>query len=337
MLQGSISLACPLPHGCGPIRLPAVHSAMPKKNRRPAETPARSVYDSTKVKAALGAMQKEGPPSPAVRATVEQILDIDEPLAFFPANLRAAVARVRIDRQLVAAMNALRDGADVEERATRLSALNVIDAMFEALHGSAPGHAVIASLERRSTKFIDQHVPGERVVVPRDHRTLASPDNKISGGKATLMDIIEQALAGRVRPDEAGSGADAHLRKAELDRVLKSERRTPYVALADESDSQRQRAHYIALMVVGDLWDQHLLESIFRPVDFLGDVNMLSTIISYALRRGAANAPQLGRAVAYMYGVPWGEIKNFFSEDVLHGWQTKWGKAPGKAPRGPSQ
>lgn len=266
---------------------------------------------------------------------------LQSPPWLLPEGQRADVARTRIRQRFGDLLTALQDGAAVETKAKRQRALNILQALLYALDGSSSGEQALKDLERRATRHLDgrteisdgDDLPGDRVLVPQDHRDLKQHRNTLFGAKVALLAVIEgalkkhasewleptvegastaeQSLGEHVAGPRPARGQEPppparRLVKADIDEIVNGG------STLHPAEPEDLAALTIGLAILAFVCEG-ALDSVLRRIE-PGDLALVAGIVKRALVLHIVSANQVGRAVVYALGVPWNETKNFFAE-----------------------
>jgi hypothetical protein len=262
-------------------------------------------------------------PSPGPNELEQLIRDPDHPLSFLPEEHRSAAAQRRVLEQLVKCLNVLNESSNyvgVDLRPTFLTMVNVTGAMIATARERTAGPPrqsvaeAVRVLERGALMVMKELASDDIPLLPSTHYDL---DTKYSlkGSKLVFLDVVADALEGRLRPDERET--DGKFEPRLLDEALAT--KTP-------NDEAGKRAREIALRIVFPLVTNEAFAKLLVrpavPVHIVKDRRRLARAIRRLMKLGNATVVQVARAVLYVFGTSTKSLKNSFSPKLVEEWET---------------
>jgi hypothetical protein len=282
---------------------------------------AKSATSSTRKRKAVGEDPEPTPGTdPHELKAVER--DPDYPLSFLPAEHRSGAAQQRVLDQLIKLLNVVNEGSNyvsVDARPTFLTMFNITSAMIAVMHrpavdssDQAIANEALHDLERKALELIKKRAPDQVPLLPSTHFDLERKYN-LTSSKLALLDVVADALEGRVKPGEQET--DGKLDTRVLDNALATEM---------PDDDVGKRADAITKHILGELiTDEKFAKLLMRPafaMSILEDRRRLAPVIRRLMKLGNATVVQVARAVLYVFGVDAKRLKNTFSPKLLDEW-----------------
>ncbi|MRG94636.1 hypothetical protein [Polyangium spumosum] len=208
----------------------------------------------------------------------------------------------------------------VDLRPTFLTMVNVTGAMIAMARertADPPRKAVaeaVRVLERGALMVMKELASDDVPLLPSTHYDLDAKYS-LKGSKRVFLDVVADALEGRVHPDERET--DGKFEPRLLDEALAT--KTP-------NDEAGKRAKKIALRILFPLvTNAAFAKLLMRPAVYMRiveDRRRLARAIRRLMKLGNATVVQVARAVLYVFGASTKSLKNSFSPKLVEEWET---------------